>query len=521
MQHAKNRIEALLKYFTEVYLEEYKISLIKFVKNEILEHPPSPYRLLAPAPDTEDIISGWMTKEGGTVKNWKRRFAVMKYDYSIEYFAAEPVEGKKNKPKGIIYPCGYELVENPTEEQPERQHCVSLAHDRRRNWFLDFDDEETKKEWIQKIQSAVENAGAPLNKDIVARTAFQKAYRRARWYGSCWTYYKLDADEGTMLGELITYCVSRDCADALFKGKSDFARKAVDKVLAKTINTMVFAAWKSACAAVTSMREAIEGPLKTSMEPLVKLEQDLAKKLDELARPGLMPLVEEHVVPPLANILGCVTGDIFEAFSSYLGEFQARTTDMITKIKAANTLEEMTKLCYWSTRHFKWGGWGGLREPTKHLSKFIKPLSEFPFDHFRPWRFKRAGYLAMADLSRNAYFTLESLVKGAVKEGADVASAIDAAAIETTERLVHDTRLAIMQYITDGLLMIIWDPLARVALPALSKLTSPLDSMIPGPLKNFIVLGDLLENFINGVVVDTCRMAVDTAASQRVDALSL
>ncbi|GIQ92301.1 hypothetical protein KIPB_015987, partial [Kipferlia bialata] len=42
---------------------------------------------------------GWIVKQGGSVKNWKKRYALMRPDYSIEYYVDEPVEGKKNKLK--------------------------------------------------------------------------------------------------------------------------------------------------------------------------------------------------------------------------------------------------------------------------------------------------------------------------------------------------------------------------------------------------------------------------------------
>lgn len=67
-----------------------------------------------------------MTKEGGNVKNWKKRFFVVRYDYKIDYYDKEEVRvycinshccqtfKAGGNPKGTINPCGYEVEPDPS-----------------------------------------------------------------------------------------------------------------------------------------------------------------------------------------------------------------------------------------------------------------------------------------------------------------------------------------------------------------------------------------------------------------------
>ena len=42
-------------------------------------------------PWTRDYKSGWMTKRGAVRKNWKKRFFVVRSNFSVDYYANEEV----------------------------------------------------------------------------------------------------------------------------------------------------------------------------------------------------------------------------------------------------------------------------------------------------------------------------------------------------------------------------------------------------------------------------------------------
>jgi PH domain len=65
----------------------------------------------------EDYKSGFLVKEGGNTKSWKRRWFVVKPSYNVEYYESETVfksKGSKGK-KGLINLCGYWVNTDPND----------------------------------------------------------------------------------------------------------------------------------------------------------------------------------------------------------------------------------------------------------------------------------------------------------------------------------------------------------------------------------------------------------------------
>ena len=56
------------------------------------------------------IQFGTLTKQGALRKNWKKRFFVVNYNYTVDYYENEEAYQKGFKPKGSISPGGYRVV---------------------------------------------------------------------------------------------------------------------------------------------------------------------------------------------------------------------------------------------------------------------------------------------------------------------------------------------------------------------------------------------------------------------------
>ena len=56
------------------------------------------------------IQFGTLTKQGAFRKNWKKRFFVVNYNYTVDYYENEEAYQKGFKPKGSISPGGYRVV---------------------------------------------------------------------------------------------------------------------------------------------------------------------------------------------------------------------------------------------------------------------------------------------------------------------------------------------------------------------------------------------------------------------------
>ena len=89
---------------------------------------------------TEPLREGWLVKQGGAIKNWKKRWFVVYPDFTIDY-----LEKQGGKKKGDINLDGYSVVEKGLEGKP---FSIELHHKKRRCWFIQCADEEEKKAWM-------------------------------------------------------------------------------------------------------------------------------------------------------------------------------------------------------------------------------------------------------------------------------------------------------------------------------------------------------------------------------------
>jgi len=112
-QEIEDLIKAILKTFTVEYVKWYALFLVKKLKLDAMEEP-SPYKLLERPVNTDHLRTGWLMKEGGIRKNWKKRYFVVRPNYIVDYYESEEEfkKGEKSKKKGNISLCGYRVIED-------------------------------------------------------------------------------------------------------------------------------------------------------------------------------------------------------------------------------------------------------------------------------------------------------------------------------------------------------------------------------------------------------------------------
>lgn len=92
-------------------------------------------------------MGGYMTKQGGSVKNWKRRLFVLCGDTLFYY-----------KPNDPFRLQGFILVQGSTiaraEVATKKPYSFSIAHSNRRTYYMYADDEEAMLKWMNCIQDA-------------------------------------------------------------------------------------------------------------------------------------------------------------------------------------------------------------------------------------------------------------------------------------------------------------------------------------------------------------------------------
>ena len=101
------------------------------------------------------IEKGWLNKQGGTFRTWKRRWFELKVNV-LSYF----------KNPGDVVPLGVIPIQNCSvaiaEEKLDKK-CTFEIFTRIRNWFLNAKDEYEMAKWMKSIEKAIN-----LSKDKVS-----------------------------------------------------------------------------------------------------------------------------------------------------------------------------------------------------------------------------------------------------------------------------------------------------------------------------------------------------------------
>lgn len=102
---AQRIIKSVLATFTTQYTKHYTLTLAEVKEREILEDLSPKYKLKerevltepsrpsdqSTQESKEDLKAGYLTKEGGLRKTWKKRWFIVRHDYTVEYYSDEKV----------------------------------------------------------------------------------------------------------------------------------------------------------------------------------------------------------------------------------------------------------------------------------------------------------------------------------------------------------------------------------------------------------------------------------------------
>ena len=100
----------------------------------------------------ENLHSGWIIKQGGRIRTWRRRYMIL-HTGCLYYFENE----KSQKQKGSMSLPGYVLTEyHELKDYPNC--CIKLAHKNpnKRVYFICTSSQREKEKWIESIQKEID-----------------------------------------------------------------------------------------------------------------------------------------------------------------------------------------------------------------------------------------------------------------------------------------------------------------------------------------------------------------------------
>jgi hypothetical protein len=540
-QEIAELIKAILGTFTLNYVKEYALAMVLKIKMEANEKPES-WNLLERPPWSEDYKSGWLIKEGAVRKNWKKRYFVVRPNYTIDYYENE-AEAKKEKGKkrGSISVAGYRVIEDVNDGVLKRLHNMAekmgmsvsdlpkgkeypkytfeLHHSRRRCYFIQCENEEEFKQWVEQFKTCCRRAWGLKNLEFCHKKAFNEAIRKTRWEIGHWSWWSYGGSEEQILSDLISEEIDWKVMGRIYGKISGpwVVRNTVRNQVLKALDTMVSAAvgpaWKAMEKAVEELRPKIEPTIKDMVGPIFKAEAELIEKMKQGAMSIIDPILQEHVVPHLSKIMAVVKAPMNQAFDVSYGLFD----EEISKFEIKGGLTEVKKEFYhldWYAR--SWKMWPAV-EKTDVMYEPLWALHTI-FSDIWPWGLIWTAHDAVRSKMDNAIYTFEQKLVQQLENQENASEDDKKELVSKTKALImtdykSDGQKATQIYYHEILKTIIMPPFEKLVIPACKTIIDPVADLVPEPLKQFLDPNQMFEDLINGIV----DASIDTILNSDVD----
>jgi uncharacterized protein YjgD (DUF1641 family) len=524
-------IKAVVATFTLEYSKAFALGLVAKREAEI-NAGPSPYVLLERPEDTSDLKAGYLTKEGGIFKNWKKRYFVVRYDYNVDYYAGEADAKKpKAKPKGTMSLGGYSVnsdvnggllkrLEKLAEKmgmqigdlpKPKQypEHTIELHHYRRRSYYIQFSNEEEKKEWTRQFETICWRAYGLKNwKDKVHVGAFHEAVRKTRWELGRWGWWSYGGSEEQILSDLIATELDYEVMGRIYSKISgpwiirNKIRNSVLKFLDTTVSAAVSPAWKAMAGAVEQLRPKIEPIINEMTDPLAKAKKDIMDKIKEGVLGVVNPLMDEHVKPHLGKILEIIKSPMVEAFDESYHIFEQEIDDFTKEANLADTSKGYERLNYVPRSYHMW-------RATDKLDVMYEPLWLLReiFTDIYPWSMIWNAQQDIRNKVDNAMYTFQHKVAkqletdaNAKNDGEASKAIIQKSKEDTLDELKRDGEVRTVELYVEIMKAIVMPPLNATIVPACKMILQPLADLIPEAMKQFIDILAMFDKLIDDLV---------------------
>jgi len=536
-QEIEDLIKSILKTFTTEYVKWYAIYLVKFLKDEAAKgDQTSPYRLLERPENTDVIKSGWLMKEGGLRKTWKKRFFVARHDYIVDYYEKEEEAKKeKGKVKGTMGLCGYHVIDDPNDgilkrlktlaekmgvdlsDIPKPKEYPKLTfevhHHRRRCYFIQCENDDQFKEWSDVFKRVCRSAYGFRNREIVHVKAFHEAVRRTRWELGRWGWWSYGGNEEQVLSDLISDQIEWAVMGRIYaKINGNWTiRNTVRNQVCKTLDSIISAgvgpAWKAMSSTVEAARPQLEPKIKELVDPIGKAQGEIMQKIQDAAMSVINPLLEQHVNPHMAKVMEIIQSPMTQCYDESYKMFD----EQINKFEVKAPKDELVK----GFRQLDWfhRSWE-MYNATRNLDILYDPLWALNviFPDIYPWGLIWRGHDEIRHTMDNAMYTFEQKLlkaheanESALNEGKALADRLKA---ETMADYQYDAKLSTVEWYCEVIKKIIHPPFNAVVLPACKAILDPLNDTIPDPVKQFLDINQMFDDMINGIVDESIKTVV-------------
>eukprot|EP01029_Cantina_marsupialis_P027229 TRINITY_DN755174_c0_g1_i1.p1 TRINITY_DN755174_c0_g1~~TRINITY_DN755174_c0_g1_i1.p1 ORF type:complete len:549 (+),score=161.02 TRINITY_DN755174_c0_g1_i1:49-1695(+) len=526
----KECAEQVMSTFAPEYTKQFALHLVKQIEMEKNKPKEPDFHLLTAPADKEPLMEGWIVKQGAIRKNWKKRYfvAMNKADnFVIHYFKSESDKKDVKKAAGSMFCCNYVVKKIKKEEQLKKYGEFSLKfkpyskYDRRRKYFLRFENEEELKAWSDVLENTAKKAKAPLNENWVMQNAFKAAYRRTRWALWVWGWYTYNCTEDQMLSQLIVDRCERDIMQDVYAkipaGKTyRMIKGKVQGMLDTTVGAVVGAGWKGCVSAIESAQGTLEETLNEQLDPIFSTKVEIMNKVKDGIVGVLAPILSEIAKPVLSPVLEKLLSPMVDAFAACLKCWHKRANQCISNNWEEKKVKSFKKDLnyYYSSPLYE--AYSLFRDFTR--SDVMTVLGDLLYE-LRPWRIEDIVEGRMKGLVQNAIYTFQTEVDGDEEAGKAPRDDFDAILKEVTMKLTHDMTIAGALEVSYIFECIIMPPFQQKLFPAIKEIIAPISKAIPDLIKNFIDPDEMVDQIMNGALKETIEAIIGASSKSAFEKL--
>jgi len=533
----QDAITTILGTFTKEYVKNYAVELVKKIKRDAQEQPED-WKLEEREPLKDDKKAGWVIKEGGIfTKAMNRRYFVIRHDHMIDYWATEADFKGGKKPRGSISLCGYSVnddANNTTiarlkklaekmgmnfDDLPKpkeyQKGTIEIHHSRRQTYYIAFDNEDERKQWIEGFQNCCRYAYGYKNKDEVHVAAFEAAIQKTRYSLGSWGWWSYGGTEEQVISDMISDYLDWKILYKVY-GKitgpwiiRNTIRNQLLKVLDKTIIAAVTPAWKAMSSVVEALRPKVEEKLKPGLEPLFKLQQELSDKIKSACMSAIDPVLKEHVAPHLSKIVAVIKSPMVEGFDVSYRLFDEKIGEWSYEGGKDEAKKKFHDLDWYP---WSWHMWKAFDK----IDPMYEPLwaMNIIFPDIYPWSLIWQGRDTLREKMDNAIFTFEKRLveKLEGEEKKDPKSLIDEIKKGVMADYQEDGKKATIIYYREIIKSIVMPPFQSKVFPLVEALLSPINDSIPETFADILDLNGMFEDILTGIIessIDTVLAGKD------------
>lgn len=529
-QDVGNTIKKVLEIFTVQYTKAYVLALVRHIKIES-QKKPEPW-LLEERPAgswTEDLKTGYLVKEGAVRKNWKKRYFVVKNNFTVDYFESDTMK----KRKGTMSLSGYTVVEDPNQgilvrlkrlaekmgvdfsNLPKPKEYAPLVfevyHPRRRCYYIQASNKEEFDEWVAEFKKVCWRARGWTIDEECHQYAFQVAVRKTRWELGRWGWYYGYGSEEQILSDLISDELEYDIMGRIYSKLSgpwvmrSMLRNQAIKLIDAMVSAAVKPAWAGMAKTVKEVRPKIEPKIRELTEPIFKAENEITEKMKNAVMSVIDPILQEHVCPHLGKIVSILKSPFNEALAECYRLFDERVRKWEPhsdkELKQSFREQDWLPRSYWE-----------MRPATDKTEVMYEPLwaLHLIFSDIYPWGLIWKSHNELRRITDNAVWTWETiLVNKQEKEGKGADKEESLHALDSVlQKFKHDGDILATNYYCDIMKTIVMPPFEALIQPAAKAIIDPLADAIPEPLREFIDIKQMFEDLYNSIVDATIETVV-------------